>query len=786
MLITLQSNSDSDASDFVNHFKETVMIEPKSELALVSTSYKFENGITITAGVNDTFSISLGVDNDFTTITVPQGEYTTIDNFLGACSTALQNGIRDFPPEEFWKTKAFSRGAQVFEKVDATSGRIKLTLQYDPENWGTELIGVNTDTIIRKQVVATAGVVPTNNRGILRRNTAGNEAYNVDKWASGTALTRAGTNVMWATARDNNQAVPHGKLLFKVYNTDATELVVGLTDGDIPNTAGGWENGSTQLCIAIKQKGDGTLSIHERAGVGGVLATVISSVAVADGNEVEIHLDQMIDSSGTTNAKYYVGGSEITTFDPGATRFTLRPGLDLVPCGSFKTQTISKQIVDGGGTFAVPSCIDTFTITNPAGAVGYFNGEIVEITASSGSKTTAVATCDVNGAITDLDFQDHGGNFAVPGADDSVQIVGTFSGATGSNINITAIANSCSAPANGKAYYNLPAGNNWTQGANTETFDTNDLGDIAQFRRLQGGNPIQWWEATAGGTTGWKLYNSKPVAGQTVDNTATINPATGVITFNSGGTMVPTGGAIPLLTMAPGNADLVKGDGSKITDAVNIATVDGTTGEITDFTFLKFLVNNVDPTDVLTIQQGGFGHSTITINCVDGQENLIYDVQYDVVPREVDEPLGLHNRATFIPGTGFKATTKLPAVGPAPATPLVSTGVDSVKNDREDTVMLVNIEEFQIKSICKDGGIQKAIGTVPMGLTEPAFASGDPVKVDGSFYYEPYNMLYHRLENAGVENHNQLRVRITDATGNPILQLKHPTTITLDLRPRAL
>jgi len=90
------------------------------------------------------------------------------------------------------------------------------------------------------------------------------------------------------------------------------------------------------------------------------------------------------------------------------------------------------------------------------------------------------------------------------------------------------------------SYSNLPQGGNWTQAPApaTEVFDTTDLGEVATYRRTQTGTAlVQWWEAVD--ATNWNLYNTKPVIGQTRDNTATIVPATGVITVGAS-TFTPT------------------------------------------------------------------------------------------------------------------------------------------------------------------------------------------------------------------------------------------------------
>ena len=88
MLITLQSNSDGDAMDFVNYFKETVQIPERAEVALLGCSYKFTKSFTVTA-LNQDYQIKLG-DSGTINVQVPLGEYTA-DTFLTA--------LRAFKPE---------------------------------------------------------------------------------------------------------------------------------------------------------------------------------------------------------------------------------------------------------------------------------------------------------------------------------------------------------------------------------------------------------------------------------------------------------------------------------------------------------------------------------------------------------------------------------------------------------------------------------------------------------------------------------------------------------------
>jgi hypothetical protein len=507
-----------------------------------------------------------------------------------------------------------------------------------------------------------------------------------EQWNSGTSADIEDTNVIWGTARDVDQAVTHGKIAWKGYRLDEVEWVVGVSDGSLPepNQQSDWNNGSQKLGVTVRNKGGNQLRISERKDNGN-LDTVLDNIAIADGQDIEIHFDQVSDdATQDIYAKYYVNGVEVV-IPTTADRWRLRPGLDLVPCGTFQTPNITQSLIEPNGTFSIPDCIKTFSFTTGS---GYLNGEIIQVQGNSGGITTGLISTNSSGEIISISLQEHGANFNV-GADTGMTITGLMSGKAIATMDVLSVEDS--------------------------------------------------------------------------------------IVINSGGTGYTTNAA-----------DLII-DGVTFSGAVTITTIGGG-GVITDFTITDPLINQTQVVAgaTATITQGVNSSAQITIEAVNAKSNLIYNVITDTINRGVDEPLGLHNRATFRPSDGFKQTTSMNAVGPAPATPLTSIGGSGINDGREDTMMLVNVEQFQIKSICKSGGIQKAVASVPYGLTQPFFESGDPVKVDGEFYYEPYNMLYHSLSNPNVENHNQLRVRLTDALGNPIKQLQHPTTLTLDLRPRAI
>lgn len=92
----------------------------------------------------------------------------------------------------------------------------------------------------------------------------------------------------------------------------------------------------------------------------------------------------------------------------------------------------------------------------------------------------------------------------------------------------------------------LTDGNPWAQTPTTatENFDsTNITGSIANYRSVQVGGGIKWWEAVD--SVNWNYYNSKPVAGDTPTGTAVADLATGVLTLD-GTTTILTPTKLPI------------------------------------------------------------------------------------------------------------------------------------------------------------------------------------------------------------------------------------------------
>lgn len=660
MLITLQSNSDADCNDFRNFFKETVMIEPKSEIALVNISYNFESGITLTA-LNNTFTVKLAKDVA-TVITIPIGDYTPA-SFLTAIQTALNTFLTARPYEigKLFKISATADSKNV----------LTIEFDYDPQEWQVDVVKKTATTDRQAIILSNTNAMSDSGDGIILQ-TSDTAGLNLATFESGSG----GVNYpIWATASDTVKE-PHGSFFFTPQQ-DNESIYVCLAEGGRPTNI-------ATAQVQVRLLANGTYDIFEDNGAGGYQSILSGPAAYDSFIPFEIRVEQI----GTTPVviRYFYGGTEIIPSGT-ASRWLPRLNSQLICCGSFDDRRILNGIVPSNPTYTIQDCILT-TNSSFTGGSGYITNEVVEITATGGNKTTAhVTSVDGTGAITQLRFLDHGGGIAAVG--ESMTIIGKISGSN-----------------NGV----------FTAGAPADSVDI----------------------TTAGGAVG------------TGYTTAAAN-----IILNDGVTV--------------------------IAGAVTITAINGTDG-VDDFSWNSYLPGQVLVGDILTIDQGTNNDCKLLVNAVDNDIPSLANVKWTTIAPGVDEPLIKQSNVSFIPGSGFATLTTLPSVTGDADPSLKSVGTTATTNQKETDQMLVNIEEFQLKSICKNGGIQKAVASVPYGQTQnPSGTSAS----GGYFFHESYNLNYHQLENAGVDNHNQLRVRLTDAVGEPLLQLKHPTTLTLDLRPRA-
>mgnify|MGYP003670122088 CR=1 FL=1 len=149
-------------------------------------------------------------------------------------------------------------------------------------------------------------------------------------------------------------------------------------------------------------------------------------------------------------------------------------------------------------------------------------------------------------------------------------------------------------------------------------------------------------------------------------------------------------------------------------------------------------------------------------------------------PDIIHNPLGLQQHLkidmdTLGPLIGLPGIQNATINATQTVSTLDETGTAVTANSRVANNLLIHLDNFPIKSKHK-GGEGRCIAALPYGDGTTA----------GLFQDRSYNLTYHGLENKGEENHNEIRVRLTDAEGGLIQGLVHPTVINLDLRPRTI
>ena len=103
-------------------------------------------------------------------------------------------------------------------------------------------------------------------------------------------------------------------------------------------------------------------------------------------------------------------------------------------------------------------------------------------------------------------------------------------------------------------------------------------------------------------------------------------------------------------------------------------------------------------------------------------------------------------------------------------------GVTVTQNNRTANNLLVHLDNFPIRS-------RHYLGE---GRCVMALPFGDNTHASGLFQDRSYNLTYHALHNKEVVNHNEMRVRITDADGNKLVGIHHPVVLNFDLRPKII
>lgn len=402
MLITLQSNNDSDAASFSNHFKQNIIIPKDSKIALTDISYKFDSGITVTNAT--TFDVVLGTE-EILNITVPQGEYTE-DAFVTALNTSLDNAIA---AAAYRTQKAYPSNRQAFS-INA-DGLLVLDLVYDPQDWDISLARTTT-TIEREKLEVSDDATMSAGNGIVLKGTT-TDAWTTDLWAAGSDIVDGDAN-LWGFANNTGTPSSDGKIRFRAQQQEG-EFLVGMAEQVIGDDM-------SANNVAYIKFNNGQYEIYERNNFG-TPQSISTAVAYEAGKDFVIQVEE-VKTGGTGEIKYFYNGSEVP-INAGSDRWLTRNTSQLIPCGSFYSKKINSEIVADAGTFKKDRCIIEANSSITNGGSGYIDGEYCRLVASGGSITTCKISAPA-GSILTYAILSHGG--LINPAGENINFQGLMSG----------------------------------------------------------------------------------------------------------------------------------------------------------------------------------------------------------------------------------------------------------------------------------------------------------------------------------------------------------------------
>ena len=366
MLVTIASNSDNDASQFVNYFPEGLIIPKNAKIGVVNCSYVLHEGYIVDAQ-NNTFQLRLANMADYATITVTQGLYQTADDLATAIQTALQTWIGT---QSSIVQNAFP-AAQQTVSANQQGNEITIHLTFASEGTDQELLnstGDNTNAYIKDiaKCQGNAGQyvnisdLPSNNDNYVATGDGGANHY----WLA--SLSKIGQN-FFARASATPQR-----------NDCRTDLLlVPREDMDKSNAP-----------INVAFQGVGTVAIYEMVAGTKTQINSGSPPAFNAGDTVEIRIPA-IDSGNipvNVNAEYFLTSGGNTTeiaIDAGAGRYNIQSSDEFLVKYEFEHASTIGQIASKDDAVALNDAVLASSIDTAGG--GYLAGDILTQSGSSGA-----------------------------------------------------------------------------------------------------------------------------------------------------------------------------------------------------------------------------------------------------------------------------------------------------------------------------------------------------------------------------------------------------------------
>lgn len=413
MLVTIASNSDSDASHFTNHFPEGLIIPKGASIGVVNCSYILREGYTVQTGLNDVFQIKLGNMLDYIDVTIAAGSYENLTLLAAAVQTAIATAIGT---QSVFIQACYPVAEQTATGDDEAS-TVTIHFVFDLASQAPELFVVGQTAFIPNPANVFGG------RGGFVNNIVNGAPSLPNDSSVNTSDGAANQNFLVATHKNGTTGSYEGVFRAEYQSAGKESMMLLKTSAAML---------PSDCPIQVVFTTNNQVDIFEM--IGGVRTQINSGAqAIASGNTVEIRVPE-VDPKQTQQivASYFItaGGAqtEIPVVAPAAGRRAISQYDEFIPAIEFTTDSKIGEVITGA-----PQADAVKTTTNSNDGTGYEAGDFLTQASTSGGGTgcqVIVTAVDGNGAVQISDFAHTGTGYA---GGDTIQ----FQGGNGANFEMT-------------------------------------------------------------------------------------------------------------------------------------------------------------------------------------------------------------------------------------------------------------------------------------------------------------------------------------------------------------
>jgi hypothetical protein len=431
MLITIASNNDADANQFVNHFPEGLIIPKNAKIGVVNCSYILHEGF-IVDGSNNTFELRLANQTVYATLTVPTGTYKTGDDLANAIQTTIQNWIAT---QSQVVQNAFPASEQT---CTFTGDKITIHLIYDQTSIdpGTLNITANEGQDLNSYLVDPALII--GDTGAYR------SIDTTQDITQGFVQSGEEGDMWWL--------VPTNKIGNEYFAI--AECIIPQTDKEIRLFCKPRANISPSIApIQVRVFTGGQIAIWEstvNSGGSPVKVNNSPNQPYVVGSKLQIRIPAVVDPSEGYIAEYFVDQNdgnltEITCNPLGNDRYIIRASEELI-CGcAFFSEEVEGQLINNKSDQVASGNV------NP-GAGGYDIGEVCPQSGTTGTGidcSVMITALDVNGDVDNVRIINPGSGHQVG---DILNFDAQWSGADSLSVEVVTVSDSITISNAGSGY----------------------------------------------------------------------------------------------------------------------------------------------------------------------------------------------------------------------------------------------------------------------------------------------------------------------------------------------